>query len=377
MIRTYVALIASLAIWATASSAQTDVADGPKDGVLKIVSGYNNSTCTGYTFGGTIVLTVPSCVFDEGTSRPRERINVIAGMHNHGRIDGRNPKPLDRYFVDRIHMDPDLYRQLQSGGYDSDGPGSKTIVFLNIRTHPGAPDFDDNTRGINALLAGDVYEMESSIRSDSIRSSSFALFGYSSDIRSNAVITSRCSTLYGRFKLLAADCDAALGMIGAPLIDLNTNQAMGILIGRFGDGKSSFLPFPDYLRDDIAAMLAGQKGGFFELRTLEVRPDYFFGVDVWNKCRDVVNVVVHFKDIDTDNWTTLGAYPVRPGELRILPVETKNRNVYWTAFSDGADYYGWRGEQEVRYDGTTLEMIEVNAGPNWNDVRLQPSCSSG
>jgi len=369
MFHQWLARLAALFLLSTSAAAQMEVANGPRDGVLKIVSGPNSGGCSGYTFGGTIVMTVPSCIFDEGASRPREGLNVVAGLHNHGNREGRNPKPFDRYFVNRVHVSAELFDQLQSGGYEPNGPGSRSIVFLNIHTHEGAPDFDDNTRGVDALLRSEVFQPGREVRSNR-----FALFGYSNATRNDAVVFSRCSAVLDRGPWLAADCWGAPGAVGGPLFDLETNAAVGLYFGRYDDGASSFTPFDDRLRTDIAAMLDGQKGGFFELRTFDISPDYFIGVDVWNKCSRTVNVGVHFKDAETDDWVTRGFYVVRPGDLAILPVETRNRVLYWTAYADGDDYYGWRGEHEVRYEGNTLEMIREDAGGNWNDIRLQPSC---
>lgn len=368
MLHRWIARLAALVFLSTAASAET--LGRYADGLIYVAYG-GNARCTGFTFGGSVVMVPSYCAFADGARAPRSDLSVIAHMHNHGNRGGPDPKPYDRWFVTAAHVDPVLYDGIRAQGFSGDLPNRATPVFLQIATHDGAPDFDEATAGPLIQLYDSVFEL-----SQDKRFGRYAVIGYANAPASAfALDRTICSGLEPRGSRFAlTDCDEP-GIPGGVVFDMDTGKVIGQITGSFNsDGAATVMPVPQRYRSDMEAMLDGQRGGFFDLRTFDTTPDYRIMIDVWNKCDRTVNVGVRFKDAATDGWVTRGFYVVPPGNLRILPIETRNRIIYWTAFERGADYYGWRGDHEVRHDGSTLEMIRVDGGDDWNDIRLQPAC---
>lgn len=368
MIHRWLARLAALFLLSVAAKAET--LDRYTDGPIYVAYG-DTSRCTGFTFGGSVVMVPSHCAFADGARAPRSDLSVIAHMHNHGSRSGPDPKPFDRWFVTAVHVDPVLYDGIRDQGYSRDLPNRATPVFLQIATHDGAPDFDASTIGPTIQLYDSVFDL-----SQDKRFGRYAVVGYANTpAPAYALDRTICSGLEPRGNRFALTDCAGPGVPGGVVFDMGTGKVIGQITGSWNsDGAATMMAVPQRYLSDMEAMLDGQRGGFFELRTFDTTPDYRIMIDVWNKCDRTVNVGVRFKDAATDEWVTRGFYVVRPGRLSILPIATKNRVIYWTAYRDGDDYYAWRGDHNARYDGTTLEMIRVDGGDDWNDIRLQPAC---
>lgn len=371
------ALFAWLMLAPTAALAAPERLDKPLTGVVAILDKTGRVRCSGFTFGGNIVVTAATCIFEQGARTPRTDLSIVAGMHSAGRLDGADPKPFSRHYISRVHVPRDLGRLIRSEGFSFNriseaGLWDQSIVALRVLTPGGTRDFDDTTQSIGPVYAESLHS------AGLPRVGSFAQYGYDNTGLEYAQTRDRCDAIDGTKRYeFAARCRLDDGSTGGPLIDESLNRVVGVRTGFFpGDGRSSFTGFRVAWENDLIDMLDGYDSGLSAFETFDVNSGYFMSIDIWNKCRDQIRVAIHYKDADTDNWVSDGFHVLEPGEFTILPAITRNVNFYWAAGRTRTGQFEWSGnDTRVGVGGREVSMrIQTGVMDAWRDHRIQPGC---